>query len=115
MCLQPLSCVLTQGRRKLSRGGAAIGSDATRPTVFFFDQLNALVASRYIEGRALTSCSSTLSLSIRGRDQAHSHLSRATRTEIREFKVQWPHGKKQIGTKSGAAQAAPAAPLPTAL
>ena len=72
---------------------------AKRGNFFWIIQLScqeiALVASRYIEGRALTSCSSTLSLSIQAEIKHTFSSSRATRTEIREFKVQWPHGEKK--------------------
>ena len=53
-----------QGRRKLPRGGAAIvrsiGGRAAADSVFLIIQLSCLeiafVASRYIDGHALTSC-----------------------------------------------------------
>ena len=68
--------VYMQGRRKLPRGGAGIrcgigghaAADSVSAQMFLIIQLScqeiAFVASRYIEGHALTSCSSILSLSI---------------------------------------------------
>ena len=77
----------------------------------------ALVASRYIEGRALTSCSSTLSLSIQAEIKHTAIFLEFESYSDRNTRVQSSMAtrKKIIGTKSGAAQAAPAAPLPTAL
>ena len=87
---------------------------AKRGIFFLIIQLScqeiALVASRYIEGRALTSCSSTLSLSIQAEIKHTFSSSRATRTEIREFKVQWPHGEKKNWHKKWAGPGCPSRP-----
>ena len=107
----------------------AMPEAAQRPIVFphkarnFFPiiQLSyqeiALVASRYIEGRALTSCSSTPSLSIQAEIKHTAIFLEFERYSDRNTRVQSSKAtrKKKIGTKSGAAQAAPAAPLSMAL
>ena len=90
--------------------------------LFFSGKEASLAASRYIEGHALTLCKKnsiqaeikhTASSYVVSRATPHSHAAREWGGVPWHAKVQMP--TKKIGMKSGAAQAALAAPLPMAL